>query len=248
MAVGPAGPGRPPLVPSHLNVPPAGVVTWCPSVVTGPSNVVLRAPSTRTVTVAGAANAGAAHAVSRSSATGVARLIESVMEPSLPRGSRWHGRRQVSWLWAPRRAFPGSRRLPSGLDATPRRPITVAGPRRILTGLPFTTGRYERAQDTPTPGRVRSHSLQSPADGPPSSRGLGRRPLTAETGVRIPVAVPPNPAQERGFVVLGSRAATPSRTTRARRRRRTGSRSLRRCSRSGWSRDSRCCTGNRAVY
>ena len=32
--------------------------------------------------------------------------------------------------------------------------------------------------------------VQSTA-GPPSSRGLGRRPLTAETGVRIPVAVLP---------------------------------------------------------
>jgi hypothetical protein len=32
---------------------------------------------------------------------------------------------------------------------------------------------------------------QVTTDGPPSSRGLGRRPLTAETGVRIPVAVLP---------------------------------------------------------
>ena len=36
-----------------------------------------------------------------------------------------------------------------------------------------------------------------------SSRGLGRRPLTAETGVRIPVAVPRKPAPRAGFVVLG---------------------------------------------
>src|SRR4051812_17938534 len=34
---------------------------------------------------------------------------------------------------------------------------------------------------------------------PPSSRGLGRRPLTAETGVRIPVAVLRGPAQAAGF-------------------------------------------------
>src|SRR4051794_14565475 len=34
---------------------------------------------------------------------------------------------------------------------------------------------------------------------PPSSRGLGRRPLTAETGVRIPVAVLEEASRERGF-------------------------------------------------
>jgi hypothetical protein len=34
---------------------------------------------------------------------------------------------------------------------------------------------------------------------PLSSRGLGRRPLTAETGVRIPVAVPLRPARRGGF-------------------------------------------------
>jgi hypothetical protein len=34
---------------------------------------------------------------------------------------------------------------------------------------------------------------------PPSSRGLGRRPLTAETGVRIPVAVLRRPRSCRGF-------------------------------------------------
>src|SRR3954451_3384612 len=43
---------------------------------------------------------------------------------------------------------------------------------------------------------------------PPSSRGLGRRPLTAETGVRIPVAVLRGPARERGFVVSGPEKAT----------------------------------------
>ena len=36
---------------------------------------------------------------------------------------------------------------------------------------------------------------------PLSSRGLGRRPLTAETGVRIPVAVLRKPAHTAGFVV-----------------------------------------------
>ena len=38
---------------------------------------------------------------------------------------------------------------------------------------------------------------------PLSSRGLGRRPLTAETRVRIPVAVLQNPRAFGGFCVLG---------------------------------------------
>ena len=38
---------------------------------------------------------------------------------------------------------------------------------------------------------------------PLSSRGLGRRPLTAETGVRIPVAVSLKPACLAGFVLVG---------------------------------------------
>src|SRR3954464_8075414 len=37
---------------------------------------------------------------------------------------------------------------------------------------------------------------------PLSSRGLGRRPLTAETGVRIPVAVPLNSALQSGIRAL----------------------------------------------
>src|SRR3954471_2917256 len=45
---------------------------------------------------------------------------------------------------------------------------------------------------------------------PPSSRGLGRRPLTAETGVQIPVAVLRKPALRAGFsafrAVAGQRA------------------------------------------
>src|SRR3954454_16947571 len=39
---------------------------------------------------------------------------------------------------------------------------------------------------------------------PPSSRGLGRRPLTAETGVRIPVAVLVKPAPGAGFSIRGA--------------------------------------------
>ena len=48
--------------------------------------------------------------------------------------------------------------------------------------------------------------LQSPAAEPPSSRGLGRRPLTAETGVRIPVAVLTKALQMAGFRPLRSPA------------------------------------------
>src|SRR5581483_8806327 len=38
---------------------------------------------------------------------------------------------------------------------------------------------------------------------PLSSRGLGRRPLTAETGVRIPVAVLGKPCKSRVFLIGG---------------------------------------------
>ena len=48
------------------------------------------------------------------------------------------------------------------------------------------------------PGRPRLALVQL-APAPPSSRGLGRRPLTAETGVRIPVAVLRAPAPRAGF-------------------------------------------------
>ena len=50
------------------------------------------------------------------------------------------GRSEVSWLGAPRRAFPESGGS-QWLHATHRHPFTVAGPRRLLTGLPSTTGR-----------------------------------------------------------------------------------------------------------
>ena len=118
------------------------------------------------------------------------------------------GRSQVSWLWALRRAFPENRRLPSGSVATHRRPFTVAGPRRLHTELPSTTGRMNGPHPTATHGQTRQPPLQSPADGPPSSRGLGRRPLTAETGVRIPVAVLSGPTP---LGVSASRA--PARST-----------------------------------
>ena len=52
-----------------------------------------------------------------------------------------------------------------------------------------------------TPRRWRGALVSSPASRPPSSRGLGRRPLTAETGVRIPVAVLKSPAN---WQILGA--------------------------------------------
>ena len=66
---------------------------------------------------------------------------------------------------------------------------------------------------------------------PLSSRGLGRRPLTAETGVRIPVAVLGKPSKSEGFLVSGAlrdtvRDGQPARlrhvSSRARVARRTG--------------------------
>jgi len=55
------------------------------------------------------------------------------------------GRGQVSWLPGfPRRAFPGIGVLPSGWRSRARSgldPVTVAGPRRLRTGLPLTTDR-----------------------------------------------------------------------------------------------------------
>src|SRR5579884_3077861 len=43
-----------------------------------------------------------------------------------------------------------------------------------------------------------------PSSAPLSSRGLGRRPLMAETGVRIPVAVLDSPRVYGAFRVLGA--------------------------------------------
>src|SRR5438067_9822546 len=51
--------------------------------------------------------------------------------------------------------------------------------------------RYLELRAMPVRGYRRGHKrpINWPTVLPPSSRGLGRRPLTAETGVRIPVAV-----------------------------------------------------------
>jgi hypothetical protein len=58
----------------------------------------------------------------------------------------------------------------------------------LVSVLPPTNTRSQRARLGPRVGR--SSHCYADRRSPPSSRGLGRRPLTAETGVRIPVAVP----------------------------------------------------------
>ena len=106
-------------------------------------------------------------------------------------------RGQVSWLRTQRHAFPESRRLPSGIsDASA--PVHSGGtaPASHRTSLDH---RPMNGASIPAHhGRMHPRPLQSPADEPPSSRGLGRRPLTAETGVRIPVAVLGKPRLQSG--------------------------------------------------
>ena len=62
----------------------------------------------------------------------------------------------------------------------------------------MTTGRYERRKHSPERKPPAEDPPLNSLAAPPSSRGLGRRPLTAETGVRIPVAVPWNPLLSEG--------------------------------------------------
>ena len=66
------------------------------------------------------------------------------------------GRSEVSWLGAPRRAFPESGGS-QWLHATHRHPFTVAGPRRLLTGLPSTTGRMNDCILLPRMGKRDGH-------------------------------------------------------------------------------------------
>src|SRR6185295_9367280 len=75
-------------------------------------------------------------------------------QPPLPRGSYGLGRSQVSWLRAPRRAFPASRRLTSGFrDASA--PVHSGGTARDSHPASLATGRrtgpaYPTARDAPT--------------------------------------------------------------------------------------------------
>jgi hypothetical protein len=202
VATGPGVVLAPPFVPSQGCGPPLeGVLIACPSVVTGPSKMVCVAPSTRRFTDTGAALAAGAAKARATSATGSAPRLRLIIWPPFPRGLYGLGRGQVSWLGAPRRAFPGCRKHPSGIsDASA--PVHSGGtaPASHRTSLDHRP--IERRDHTPAPKRAQKRPLQSPTDGPPSSRGLGRRPLTAETGVRIPVAVLAFPLYQAGFVLF----------------------------------------------
>src|SRR5215207_3249959 len=193
----------PALVPSQGCVPPDGVVTSWPSLVTGTSRMVVLAPSARTVTPTGAAGAaGAATRESRSNAAESAVLRRrSDIEPPLPRGSCGlsAGVRSPGFEL---RAAPSRRAVGSPVatcDASA--PVHSGGTARdshptSLDHRPLNAEQHTPPRSTPAPcAQTPSRPLESLA-APPSSRGLGRRPLTAETGVRIPVAVllPERPA------------------------------------------------------
>src|SRR5215211_4351703 len=68
------------------------------------------------------------------------RLIES---HPFPRGSCWLAGDRSPGFRALLSRLPRGRWLPVA-SCDSRYPVTVAGPRRLLTGLPLTTGRYER--------------------------------------------------------------------------------------------------------
>ena len=90
------------------------------------------------------------------------------------------GRGQVSWLPGfLRRAFPGNRCPPQWLAPSARDvlfPVTVAGPRRFLTGLPLTTDRIYAGESTSRNfrpailvgaglARVAAHQFSGPREG-----------------------------------------------------------------------------------
>jgi hypothetical protein len=141
-----AGSLPPEVVPSHW-YSVAGSVNrnGRTSVVTGPSNSVFVGPLDPQVDgdrrrLGGRGNRERGRAGEGQKATDRCFFM---LEPPFPRGLSACGRRQVSWLpgATPSAPFPRRQRRPSGLPCGVRRacPVTVAGPRRILTGLPFTT-------------------------------------------------------------------------------------------------------------
>jgi hypothetical protein len=73
------------------------------------------------------------------------------------------GRGQVSWLpGLDRRTFPGNRCPPQWLTQSARDvldPVTVAGPRRLLTGLPLTTDRLYAGESIRSSGGTRRGRL-----------------------------------------------------------------------------------------
>src|SRR5918998_3171448 len=90
VAVGTGAGWAPALGPSQGWLPPDDAVgiAW-PSVVTGPSKIVLDAPSTRRLTETGAAPAAGAATAAMARATGSALRVRLVMWPPLPRGFVW---------------------------------------------------------------------------------------------------------------------------------------------------------------
>src|SRR3954451_1808220 len=80
------------------------------------------------------------------------------------------------------------------------RPAAVV--KLVYTQASGACGLYARGGSSPLSRTPCARCYAGPSGFLPlSSRGLGRRPLTAETGVRIPVAVPTNAPQLRGFRV-----------------------------------------------
>ena len=105
----------------------------------------------------------------------------------------------------PRTAAVRTRLVGSGAARYPCRASQLAAVVKLVyTQASGACGLYARGGSSPlsriAPTAVATLGARSL---PLSSRGLGRRPLTAETGVRIPVAVLQNPALGGGFLVPG---------------------------------------------
>src|SRR5215211_2972509 len=164
VAVGPGAGSAAPFVPSHVWGPAVAVVTACASVVTGPSKTVRFGPSTRRLTVTGNAFAAGAEAKrSKSAATGAAPLIRSIMEPPFPRGLCWPRPESGLLAWGSTSRLPGEPSTPQW----PLRRLSARSQWRDRAGVapdfPVPPAENERRQDTRTPGRLESQSLQSPA-------------------------------------------------------------------------------------
>ena len=91
--------------------------------------------------VGAATAAGAANGEQESAAWQSASEADSVMGHPFHEGRMWLRPESGLLAWGSSPRLPGEPSAPRWLDATALRPVTVAGPRRILTGLPSTTGR-----------------------------------------------------------------------------------------------------------
>ena len=148
---------RAPLVPEHVGWPglPAGVVVVV-TAVRGSS--VPFSPSTRTVTFAGAASAGAAHANATTSPAITPDSFFFMSQPLSARVSNGDGRRQVSWLpGPPPRPFPA--RAAGQWARSPRR-------RPDASGLPGHSGgsapESHRTSPRTDPGRGGCYRASAP--------------------------------------------------------------------------------------